>query len=158
MSTLIAYSTKHGFTKKCAEALAEKMQENTTLCNLDKDRVKLDQFDKVIVGGSVYMGKMRKAAAEFCANNLEALKGKKLGLFICGMAEGTEADKELENSFPRELLERAAAKEVLGGAFEFEKMGFFERIIIKKISGLEQTQIKLREENLEKLALSMKDA
>lgn len=38
------------------------------------------------------------------------------------------------NGFPKELLEKAKAKDYFGGEFRFKKMNFFERFAIKKIT------------------------
>lgn len=156
MSILIAYATKHGFTKKCAELLAEKLGEDPDIFDLDRARPDLNQYDKVIVGGAIYAGKICKPTALFCAGNLNALKGKKLGLFICGMLE--DAQKQLESAFPSELLAAAIAREYLGGEFDFQKMNFFERFIIKKISGSDQNQTRLMEANISRFAELMKNA
>ncbi len=114
MSTLIAYATKYGFTKTCAELLAKKLDEKADICDLTGNRPDLTGYDTIILGGSIYAGKIRKPVTRFCTENLNTLKGKKLGLFICGMADGDDARKQFESSFPEELLAVAAAKESFG--------------------------------------------
>ncbi len=158
MSTLIAYATKNGFTQKCAGLLAEKLVEKADICDLGKSNPNLNKYDKVIIGGSVYAGKMRKQITNICAKNLESLKGKKLGLFICGMAEGDDIKKQLETSFPKELLSTAVASEMFGGEFDFSKMNFIMRAMIKKISGSDKNQTRLLEENIARFAENMNNA
>ena len=158
MNTLIAYATKYGFTKACAEMLAKKLDEKSDICDLSSSRPNLAQYDKVIIGGSVYIGRIRKPMARFCTENLNTLKGKKLGLFICGMADGDDARKQLESSFPTELLSAAAAKESFGGEYDFNKMNFLERFIIRKISGSDKNQSRIIEENMTRFADQMKNA
>lgn len=155
MSTLIAYASKYGFTKDCAGLLASKLKEKADLCDLAASCPDLSRYDTVVVGGSVYAGKLRKAAARFCAQNAGQLKDKKLGLFVCGMAEGEMALKEIESVFPAPLLAAAAAKSSFGGAFDFEKMNFFERFIMKRILGSGQSQKRLLEDNIERFAQKM---
>lgn len=158
MSTLIAYATKYGFTKACAEMLAKKFDEKADLCDLSSNRPQLAQYDKVIIGGSIYAGRIRKPAARFCRENLNILKGKKLGLFICGMAAGDDAQRQLNASFPQELLSVAVAKESFGGEYDFKKMNFLERFIIRKISGSDKNQSRIREDNMTRLADQMENA
>ncbi|WP_055666678.1 flavodoxin domain-containing protein [Desnuesiella massiliensis] len=157
MSTLIAYATKYGFTKTCAEMLAKKLDEKTDICDLSSDRPNLAQYDKVIIGGSIYAGRIRKPVARFCMENLNALKSKKLGFFICGMADGDDAQKQLESSFPRELLSSAVAKESFGGEYDFKKMNFLERFIIKRISGSDKNQCRIMKENITRFVDQMKN-
>lgn len=158
MSTLIAYATKYGFTKACAEMLAKKLDEKSDICDLNGNRPNLAQYDKVIIGGSIYAGRIRKPMARFCTENLNTLKNKKLGLFICGMAEGDNARKQLESSFPKELLSAAVAKESFGGGYDFNNMNFLERLIIKKISGSDKSQSRIMEENMTRFADQIKNA
>ena len=89
MSTLIAYASKHGCTEVCAEKLSQRLGEKAELYNLKSgNAIDISQYDKVIIGSSVYVGKINKEATEFCTNNRSALENKKVGLFICGSQEG----------------------------------------------------------------------
>ena len=134
MNTLIAYATKYGCTEKCAAILSEKLTGKVDLCNLkERKAIDLSQYDKVVIGGSIYAGKVRKEVSEFCSENHNLLKNKKLGLFICGMLED-QAETELNNSFSQELLTNAVAKNFFGGEFQFKKMKFMEKFIVKMVS------------------------
>ncbi|MDK2964931.1 flavodoxin domain-containing protein [Lacrimispora amygdalina] len=152
MSTLIAYATKYGFTKTCAEILAKKLGENIDICDLNRTIPDLKKYDKVIIGGSVYAGKIRKPVMRFCSENLSTLKGKKLGLFICGMAKEDDAQKQLGSSFPKELLAVCAAKGFFGGECNYDKMNFLEKFIMKKITGSEQSQSRVAEDSIMQFA------
>lgn len=135
MKTLIAYATKHGSTERCALLLSEKLNGEVDLHNLKEEKAcELEQYDNIIIGGSIYMGQIQKKVKEFCIKNLPVMKGKKIGVFICCMNKGEGANKQIENSFSQELLKKATAKEVFGGEFIFKKMNFFERFIIKKVA------------------------
>ena len=152
MSTLIVYASKYGFTKTCAEILAKKLGENVDIYDLNSNLPDLMKYDKVIVGGSIYAGKIRKPVMRFCTDNLNTLKGKKLGLFICGMAKEDDAQKQLESSFPQELLAVCAAKGFFGGECNYEKMNFLEKFIMKKITGSKQSQSRVAEDNITRFA------
>jgi menaquinone-dependent protoporphyrinogen oxidase len=134
MNTIIIYATKHGASKKCAELLAGRLTGKVDLCNIKEgNSPELSQYDNVIIGGSIYAGTIPKELSEFCTKNLTALKEKKLGLYICCM-NGKEAEKQLNNVFPQELLKAAVVKKSLGGEFKFKEMNFFERLITKMVS------------------------
>lgn len=139
MNTLIAYATKYGCTEKCAGILAEKLIGKVDLCDLRKETdIDLSKYDKVIVGGSVYVGKVRKEVAEFCSKNFNILKKKDLGLFVCGMLED-QAEEELTNSFPPQLLEKALAKGFFGGELQLKKMKLSEKFIVRMVSRVEKS-------------------
>ena len=71
------------------------------------------------------------------------LKTKEIGLFICCMEEGEVAQKQLENAFPEELLNLAKATACFGGEFNFEKMNFLQKLIIKKVAHVERSTSKI---------------
>ncbi len=153
MSTLIAYATKHGCVEKCARMLSEKIEGKVVLSNLKEEKdIDLSQYDKIIIGGSIYVGKIRKEVTEFCSKNLDELMEKKTGLFICGMQEEGVVEKELQDSFPKELYESAVTKEVFGGEFIFKKMNFMERFIIKKVSKVDQDLSRISEKKIAQFA------
>lgn len=135
MSTVIIYSTKHGGTEKCAHLLAEKLAGKVDLHNLkDQQDLNLAQYDQVIIGGPIYMGKVKKEITNFCDQNISLLKTKTLGLFICCLQTGQTAEDELHGAFPTELFDQAVAKEFLGGELRLKEMNFLERFIIKMVT------------------------
>jgi len=152
MSTLIAFATKYGFTKTCAEILAKKLEGKVDICDLRSNHPDLTKYDKVIIGGSIYAGKIRKPVMSFCSDNQNTLKDKKTGFFICGMAKEDDAQKQLESSFPKELLATAAAKGFFGGECNYDKMNFIEKFIMKKITGSDQSQSRIAEDNITRFA------
>ncbi len=134
MKTLIAYGSKHGAAKKCAQMLKQKIAGEVEIVDLKQTKdCNLKQYDQVIVGGSIYAGMIQKEVTAFCTQNLEILGQKKLGLFICCMSEN-DADKQLEKVFPPELLKTAIIKKSCGGAFDFKQMNVMEKMIIKMVS------------------------
>lgn len=153
MKTLVIYSTKHGCTELCAEKLSGQLLGSVDLYSLKSKKVpELTLYDNIIIGGSIYMGKIQKEVSEFCNQNLELLKKKKLGLFICCMGEGETAEKQLETSFPKELLDIAVVKSNFGGMFDFKKMNFMERTIVKKVSKITGDTSNIREDMIKEFA------
>ena len=60
MATLIVYRSKHGCTESCAEKLTEKTKDDTTLVNLKEKRgFDLADYDTVLVGGSIHVGRIQ---------------------------------------------------------------------------------------------------
>lgn len=134
MNTLIIYATKHGTTGACAKKLSEKLKGKVDLHNLRIGSIPdLAKYDKVIIGGSIYAGRIQKEVSEFSQKNLNELKGKKIGLFICCMIEKS-AEMQLNASFPKELLDSAVAKESFGGELKFSDMSFGEKVITKMVA------------------------
>jgi menaquinone-dependent protoporphyrinogen oxidase len=134
MNTLIIYRSKHGTTGKCAAILSEKLAGAVDVHDLKLAVAPgLTKYDRVVIGGSIYAGRIQKEISEFCAQNLNLLMDKKLGLFICCMVPNN-AEMQLNNSFPQELLSNAIAKESFGGEMRLSDMNFAEKIITKIVS------------------------
>lgn len=156
MNTLLVYAGKYGCTEKCAEILSKKLNGEATKINLKKTKdIDISKYEKVIIGRSVYIGKIQKEVREFCSRNLEKLKGKTVGLFICGMQEGDAATAELEQNFDPELIRIAVSRECFGGEFILEKMNFLERFIVKKVTGVTTNKSNILEGNIHKFAQAM---
>jgi len=139
MKTAIIYTTTHGTTEKVANTIRDALGVNAYTFNLKLVRnVDLDQFEQIVIGGSIHAGKIQKKIMIFCKTNLLELLNKKVALFICGMNE-PEIAKELKNAYPDLLLKHSTVSVTVGGEFLFEKMNFFERLIVKKITGINKT-------------------
>lgn len=159
MKTLIVYATRYGCTEKCAGILAGKLEGEVDLCGLiGGAAVDPAPYDRVIVGGSVYIGKIQKEVGAFCSKNLELLKQKKLGLFICNMREGAEAEAELNSSFPPELLRAAAAKDYFGGAFAVSRMKPMDRFITRTVAKVTEDTSSILAERIDRFARAMNGA
>ena len=135
MATLIAYATKHGVTEKCAKELQKRIPGGAELCNLKDGSLDLSRYDTVILGSSVYAGMPRRQVKAFVAKNVESLSKKKLGLFLCCMADGEQAEKQMDAAFTPALRKVSRAQGVLGGGFNTSHMNFIEKFAVEKISG-----------------------
>lgn len=137
MKSIILYTTRYGSVAEAARLIQKELGGDCTLVNIMTENApSLDSFDTVILGGSIYIGKIQRKLAAFARVNLNQLLSKKVGLFLCAAAQKQEErDKEMQSAFPPQLLAHAVAKDVLGYAFVFEKMRFFDRLIMTKIKG-----------------------
>lgn len=156
MKTLIAYCTTHGCTETVAHELKQLLGQDVVLCNLKRNKApELTSFDRVIVGGSIHAGKIQKKIKAFCQQHSTSLKNKELGLFICCMDEGEEAQIHLKNAYSEELLEHAKATACLGGEFNFEKMNFLEKFIVRKVTKVNHSTSKMDKQAIQKFSNRM---
>ena len=158
MKTLIVYGTKYGCTEKQAKSLVENLKGEVELYNLKKVKdINLSRYDKVVIGGSIYMGKIQKEVRGFCLNYLDQLKNKKVGLFICCMGEGEIGKTQLKDCFPEELSNKAIVKENFGGEFIFENMNFIDKLIAKKVSKVDKDTSNILKDNIERFIKLMNE-
>ena len=127
--------TSHGFTQKIAHHLSSQLNGDVSLVNLaETQSVNIEDYDRIIIGGSIHAGKIQRAIRQFCTTNMEQLTRKELGLFISCMYQGDKAWAQLNDAFPKELHQRAKTEAIMGGEFNFEKMNFVERFRVRKIA------------------------
>ena len=126
MKILIVYGTKYGCTKKCAELLKSYLHGEVTVASAKSVGVPLKDYDVVFVGGSVYMGKMRKEVVRFCKRHKKQLMKKRLGIFVCCYTPNSTCGF-IETLLPQEILDHASYVTCVGGEMNYEKMNFVYR-------------------------------
>ncbi|MGM0566754.1 MAG: flavodoxin domain-containing protein, partial [Bacteroidota bacterium] len=144
MRTAIVYASKHGTTEKVARQIQQNLgQEKAQLFNLKNNpKFDLSHFEQVILGGSIHAGQIQKRLKDYYQKNIPELLEKRLGLFLCCMHE-EEAENQFNNAYPEVLRNQAISSKVMGGEFRFDKMNFFERVIVKKIAGISESVSKI---------------
>lgn len=102
MKTVIIYATKYGSAENAAELLKKRLGGRVKLINIVKELVPpLNEYDTVILGGSIYAGNIQTKLGEFMNYNLDILLQKRVGLFLCAAHPDPEVrEKELAASFP----------------------------------------------------------
>jgi menaquinone-dependent protoporphyrinogen oxidase len=142
---VIVFMSKHGTTEKVARILKDSIKnEPVTIINLKKQRnPDVRNCDLILIGGSFHVGKIQKNVRRFCIKNEKLLLTKTVGIFVCGMFTGDEAQKEFNNAFSEKLRNHAKAKSFMGYELYFEKMNPVTRAIMKKNSGATQNVYKI---------------
>ncbi|MCF7858769.1 MAG: flavodoxin domain-containing protein [Candidatus Cloacimonetes bacterium] len=137
MNFAVIYMSKHGTTEKIAKIIRiELNNSNVKLFNLKKTKkIDLEQFDIIIIGGSIHAGSIQAKLRKFMKKNLISLSKKRIALFLVCMQKGEKCKLLFNNAFPTELREISIANGYLGGEFIFDNMNFIERALVKMISG-----------------------
>lgn len=152
MKSIIIYASKHGCAEKAANLLYDELSGIKEIVNIkENSQINISNFDTVIIGGSIYGGNIQKEIKKFIDKNLSVLLDKKIGLFLCC---GMEKDykKQLENSFPKELLNHVTVDGYFGYEFNIDKMGFVEKSLVKLIAKDKVGDSKISNENIQKFA------
>jgi len=156
MKTLIIYSGKHGTTKECAETLAGFLDGQTKLFNLKKEKKynseDFKEYDRIILGGSFYVGQIQNEIKEFCQKEKTLLMDKLSGIFVCGMREDSDMENQIKQAFSEEVLQKAKVVDHFGGTFDFKKLGFFEKLIVKKIVGIDKDHTTISRDKIKEFA------
>lgn len=155
MKTAIVYSTTHGTTEKVATMISELAQSETELINLKKVKnVDLSAYDRVVIGGSIHAGKIQNNIQDFCKSHMQELTVKPLGLFMSCMDE-EKSQLQFDTAFPEELRKHAVTAKVTGGEFNFDRMNFMEKFLVKRIAGVKESVSKINKQKVEELVKEM---
>jgi menaquinone-dependent protoporphyrinogen oxidase len=156
MKTAIIYASTHGTTEKTSNLIHELLgMKGIDMFDLKKtNHIDLTNYERVIIGSSIHAGNNQMRVKKFCKNNTVELLQKKLGLFICCMNE-PEYEKQFAAAYPEILRKHSVATCFAGGEFIFEKMNFFQKAIVKKVSGVKETISKINTEAIEDFVISL---
>ena len=151
--TLIIYSSKYGCTADCAMNLKSRLQGDVTVLDVKNStaNTNYNDYDTVIIGGSVYVGKMAKPLRAFCEKNLNTLVKKRIGIFLC-CALPKDSSKVLGDNIPSTLLKHAVTTKVFGCEARLEKMSFIDKTIIKAVTKGDFSSFKVSSERLDEFA------
>lgn len=131
MKTAIIYGTKHGGTIECVKKIKAGLSNEVVVYAIkDNPIIILNDFDTVVIGGSIHAGGLQREIKSFCKEHEAELLTKNVGLFICsGMQEPTEFEK----NFSPELLKGCKIHYNLGYKNNVQNFNFIERTMMKLV-------------------------
>ena len=133
MKTLILYSSKGGCSKECAEILKKYMGDrDITVESVTANNIDISEFDFIVLGGSVRMGKFYPPMVNFMHKHAADIEKKPHALFLC-CGFMNSADEYIEKLFPESLRESAHFVEYFGGELKPEKYSGFMKFVVRWI-------------------------
>jgi menaquinone-dependent protoporphyrinogen oxidase len=133
---LIAFRSRYGATARCAAELAALLgPSESVLVDLASRHVPpVESFDVVLVGGSIYGGRIQRAVTSFCENNQRVLLQRPVGLFVCSFFGGEQARAQIDASFPAALLASAFARVPFGGELHLGSLRLLDRLLVRSLA------------------------
>jgi menaquinone-dependent protoporphyrinogen oxidase len=132
MKIAIVYGTKYNTVKSCVEKLTSGLKgHSVTSFPIKQSKViPLEEFDTVILGGSIYLGRTQKELVEFSKKRESELLQKKLGLFLCS---AFALPQEFSVNFSESLLKHSLTKENFGYEMHPAEYTWMEKTVVKMI-------------------------
>ncbi len=153
MNVLIVYASKYGAVQRVCETLHQKLDTPPTMVNLRiSAEPELDPYDTVIVGGSIYAGRILPSIPRFVERHREELLRKRVLLFVSCLYEGEKGLEQLREAFPGWLQVHAKGAHNVGGEIILEKLRFLDRLIIRNFAKVQENVRKIDEEAIDRLA------
>lgn len=157
MKTAIVYSSKHGTTGKIARLIGEQfIDDEVDYISLKENKTThIQEYDRIILGTSIYAGNPSAEMKKFCSNNRSVLDKKKIGLFICCMLKKREQE-QLTNAYPKFLHKVAVTERALGGELLFDKMNLFERFLTRLVMKVKTSVYEINDDAIKLFTNEMK--
>ncbi|MFW9905891.1 MAG: flavodoxin domain-containing protein [Candidatus Thorarchaeota archaeon] len=146
-SVLIVYASRFGSTDEIAHEIAEELEKHKILTKVLDLRngmniPPVEEFDGIIVGSSIKMGRWTNESYRFLKKNQITLNNKILGLFVSsGEAADPKNHPEVRKKYLEKVMDRVGVKadmiEAFGGVFDFStssSYSFLEKKIIRRLA------------------------
>jgi menaquinone-dependent protoporphyrinogen oxidase len=143
--------------KKCSSFPKEKLTGEVTLADISScNKVDLSPFDCVIIGGPIYMDRLKKETRKFCDKNLAKLATKKIGLFVCHLEKEKSIVDILSMQFPRALWQAAVVANGFDGASLVSKMKGTDKFMFANVAKSTQDKEDIDYAHIEDFAKAIK--
>ena len=147
------YESRYGTAKKAAGYIASKLGSAAEMMTSGKAAKKdPGDFDNIIIGGSIMMGKIQKKISDYIDANMDTLLKKRIALFLAAANTEKEGlEKEINDAFPKRLRDVSLYTAHAGYAYVFEKMNFIFKAIIKKMANTDKSVENINYEELDRI-------
>jgi menaquinone-dependent protoporphyrinogen oxidase len=155
MKALVAFGTKYGSTSRVAQTIAYELQgRGYRTCVLDlrqKNETKIDQYDLLVLGSSIIIGKWSKESQKFIDDHKVPMRDMRVALFAC--CSDILYPAKVENA-RRAYLEdvaatipglRLVALGLFGGEIDFSQHGMMVQMLLGAMGNLGGRDIDLTE-------------
>lgn len=154
--TIIVYKSRYGATKRYAQWLASALKCDV----LDQESVKdgrLNRYNTIIYGGGLYAGGVN--GLSFITKNFDAMGGKNIVLFTCGLADPTDESNiqgikaSLDKRLTPQMQKRIKVFHLRGG-MDYARLSPVHRAMMAMLKGMlaKKDGQTLRQEDREMLA------
>ncbi len=135
--TLIAYASKAGSTQEVAIYMGQKLQDKGQEVDVlpVQNVTDITQYDSIILGSAIRVGKLLPEAMKFVENNQKELTKKSFGVFIVCMTlnEDTEDNRRIVSDYlnPLRAIVKPDSEGFFAGKIDFRRLKLLERLIVK---------------------------
>lgn len=143
-SFLVLYGTDEGQTAKVAnrivEVLLERGHDATAVSAETPPNSAIEEFDAVLVGASIHVGRHQSAVRAFVNANHDALTARPSAFFQLSLSSATDDETRQAEAagYVEAFLEEAGWHPdrigLFGGALRYSKYGFLKRLMMKRIA------------------------
>lgn len=152
------YKSKHGSTKNCVQLIKDDAHHQIEVREFQSGIMySLEDYDHLVIAGSVYYGKIQKEISEFVDRYMDEIRQMKYSLILCSGNSELFGEQSV-NVFGEELVNGAVRCVDGGYSYDFSDMNFMERLIVKKVSKVTESMTKLNYDALKEFIQYLDDS
>ena len=144
-SILVCYGTGEGQTATVADRIAETLADRghePTVLDVDDAPTDLavEEFDAVLVGSSIHVGKHQSKVRTFAQRNARTLAARPAGFFQVSLSSASDDEERRAEAagyvetFVEETGWQPDRVGLFGGALRYSEYGFLQRLVMKRIA------------------------
>lgn len=133
MKVGIFYSSKYGFTEELAFLMKEAFDDTISMSIDDVSDEVFEQCDRIILGSSVYSGKLRQNMIDFIALNKEVLMSRKVAMYVTSFNDFKTANY-LEQSLSKGFINHLTDLKYGGFGYKLDELKMVERLAVKALT------------------------
>lgn len=134
MKGIIIYASRTGNTELICNRLKELLKEDYELKNIiNSKEVDIPEYDVVVLGTYMRRQQADPNIVEFVQRNKDKLLKSKLFIFVAAGETGDTYQREIRNSFPKEILTDVDIVNV-GAIFELDKLNFIDKVMVQEMA------------------------
>ena len=158
MKVLVAYLSRYGTARRCATDIAKRVTAEVDVVDLAATRVvDLAPYAMVVVGGSVYAGKIERRLLSFCETHRQQLSQKSLAVYLCCLYQGEHALRQLHEAYPEWLLAHAFHAALPGGELRYADLRWRDRMAVRGLAKPGEDVRLLKPEAIEALVTAVNE-
>lgn len=131
MKEILLYASKYGAAKELAKRIEKGTQ--TKAVDIKEYHGSIEDYDKIIIGSSVYAGMMRKEIKTFIKEHEEQLKNKRVYVYLSALNKN-DSKKVITENINEAFYEHLSYVDTLGGILDLSNMNMLEKGIIKMVN------------------------
>jgi menaquinone-dependent protoporphyrinogen oxidase len=137
---LVAYATKYGSTAELAQFIVGILRDEGLEADcLPASKVTaVDEYDAVLIGSALYMGRWRREAARMARRHRKALRRRAVWAFSSGPLDRSASDRNIPPvPSARRAMDRVRARDhiTFGGRLETGARGRVARMVLEEGRG-----------------------
>lgn len=143
MKILIVYGTTEGHTRKIVRYMEDVLQDagdKVTIADATEDPPGPEDYDAVLIGGSIHGHHYQSAVAHYISTNAAALNRKAGAFFSVCLAVASDHQEEHREAqkIAADFLEQTGWKPLMttqiAGALKYTQYDFFKRFLMRMIA------------------------